>query len=41
MREFLHRHFGPGERSLLTLLRWLLVSGLTGVASGRVGAALY
>ena len=41
MREFLHRHFGPGERSLLTLLRWLLVSGLTGVACGRVGAALY
>ena len=41
MREFLHRHFGPGERSLLTLLRWLLVSGLTGVACGLVGAAFY
>ena len=41
MREFLHRYFGPGERSLLTLLRWLLVSGLTGVACGLVGAAFY
>ena len=41
MREFLNRHFGPGERSLLTLLRWLLVSGLTGVACGLVGAAFY
>jgi H+/Cl- antiporter ClcA len=41
MREFLHRYLWPGERSLLTLLRWMLVSGLTGVACGLVGAAFY
>lgn len=41
MRTFLHRWLAPGERSLLTLLRWLLVSGLTGVVCGLVGAAFY
>ena len=30
-----------GERSLVTLGRWLLVAGLTGVACGLVGAAFY
>lgn len=38
-KQFLQHCFHDGELSLLTLLRWLAVAGLTGLACGLAGAA--
>ncbi len=39
--ESLHSHIQDGERTVLTLLRWLAVASLTGAVCGLIGAAFY